>query len=637
MPSITQLKVFITIIACTLFQETGAQQSISYNYLLNADYKSQRFALDSLISKITDKPDEKSIIPFNNLKNWAKDKNNQQLNYNILMYDFRILIRQNKDKLDSISEAKLLDFINNKDSKNYKFVQTDAMFLLACSYFNKKQYALAMRYHYSAHERYSTYTVDEFPHLEDYYYEYGRIYYFFKDFKKAASIYKEAWTAVPLNKFLGGKATRMNTLALCYKSMNQFDSAIYYFSKAQKMAIEDNEEVWEGILSGNVADIYSTQKRYDEAIPLLLKNIEISKKYHQYGDLAQALAALADIYLKTNQLEKAVEFQKLSFENYCLKKSKDFHTKAKLFPKFSKILAANNQVNEAYKFLDTAITAIDSAQKETNLMMIAGVEEKIELEKQQAELYKKESEIDNQKKFRNILIVLIAITFTFSLIVFKQRNRISKERKRSDDLLLNILPVEIAEELKTNGASETRLIENVTVVFTDFKGFADISEKLTPKELVNDLHECFTSFDNIMHKYGLEKIKTIGDAYMAAGGLPTPNKTHAFDVVCAALEIKKFIDESKIQKMKANLPFFEIRIGVHTGPVVAGIVGIKKFTYDIWGDTVNTASRMESSGEVGKVNISQTTYDLVKDKFTCIHRGKIKAKGKGEIDMYFVE
>jgi adenylate cyclase len=637
MPSITRLKIYITIIVCGLFQSLCAQHAGSYTYLINADYATQRFALDSLLIKITDKPDEKSLFAFNNLKNWAKGKNDQQLNYNFLLYEFRILIQQNNNKLDSITELKLLNFINSKNIEKFKYIRTDALFLLACSYFNKKQYALAMRYHYSAHEMYSKYVVNEFPHLEDYYYEYGRIYYFFKDFKKAASIYKEAWKAVPSHKFQSGRATRMNTLALCFKSMNQFDSAIYYFSKAQKMAIEDNEEVWEGILSGNVADIYATQKRYDEAIPLLLKNIEISKKYHQYGDLAQALAALADIYLKTNRLEKAVEFQKLSFQYYCFKKTKDFHTKARLFPKFAKVLAANNQVNEAYRFLDTAITAIDSAQKETNMMMIAGVQEKIELEKQQAELFRKETEIVNQKKFRNILIVLIAITLTFSLIVFKQRNRISKEQKRSDDLLLNILPLEIAEELKTHGASETRFIENVTVLFTDFKGFADISEKLSPKELVNDLHECFTSFDNIMHKYGLEKIKTIGDAYMAAGGLPTPNNTHAFDVVSAALEIKKFIDDIKIQKMKANLPFFEIRIGVHTGPVVAGIVGIKKFTYDIWGDTVNTASRMESSGEVGKVNISQTTYDLVKDKFNCVHRGKIKAKGKGEIDMYFVE
>ena len=637
MAFITHFKVLIAIIACMFYQSLCAQQFDSYRYLINADYATQRFALDSLLNKMGDKPDEKSMQFFNNLKNWAAKQNDQQLNYNLLLYELRISIHKNKNKLDSIAELKLLDIINSKKIERFDFIQTDAMFLLACSYFNNKQYALAMRYHYSAHERYSTYTVEKFPHLEDYYYEYGRIYYYFKDFKRASSIFKEAWKAVPVNKFLSGKATRMNTLALCYRNMNQFDSAIYYFSKAQKMAIENNEEVWEGILSGNVADIYASQKRYDEAIPLLIKNVEISKKYNQYGDLAQTLAALADIYLTSKNVEKALEFQKLSFTYYCLKNNKDFHTKARLFPKYAKVLAANNQLSEAYLFLDTAITAIDSAQKETNMMMIAGVQEKIELEKQQAELFRKETEIDNQKKFRNILIVLIAITLTFSLILFKQRNRINKERKRSDDLLLNILPVEIAEELKTHGASETRLIENVTVLFTDFKGFADISEKLSPKELVSDLHECFTSFDNIMHKYGLEKIKTIGDAYMAAGGLPTPNHTHAFDVVSAALEIKKFIDEAKSQKMKANQPFFEIRIGVHTGPVVAGIVGIKKFTYDIWGDTVNTASRMESSGEVGKVNISQTTYDLVKDKFNCVHRGKIKAKGKGEIDMYFVE
>lgn len=614
-----------------------AQQNNSYDYLVNANYAMQRFALDSIINKLGDKSKEQQVQSFNQLKNWAAKQNDEQLKLNFILYEFRIMLRTNDNKLDSLSELKLLEIINSKNAEKLKYVHTDAMFLLATSYFYKKQYALAMRYHYSAHEMYSKYKVNDFPHLEDYYYEYGRIFYFFKDFKKAASIYKEAWKAVPPNMFQSGKATRMNTLALCYRSMKQYDSAIYYFSKAQQMAIENNEEVWEGILSGNVADVYSTQKRYDEAVPLLMKNIEISKKYHQYGDLAHALASLAEIYLKTNNIQKAIEYQKQSLHFYNLKKDKDFHTKARLFPKFAKILAANNQINEAYLFLDTAIAAIDSAQKETNLMMIAGVQEKIELEKQQAELFQKETEIENQKKFRNVLIALFAITLTFSIIVYKQRNYINKERKRSDDLLLNILPAEIAEELKTHGTSETRLIENVTVLFTDFKGFADISEKLSPKDLVNDLHECFTNFDNIMHKYGLEKIKTIGDAYMAAGGLPTPNYTHAFDVVNAALEIKKFIDDAKINKMKNNQPYFEIRIGVHTGPVVAGIVGVKKFTYDIWGDTVNTASRMESSGEVGKVNISQTTYEIVKSKFKCVYRGKVKAKGKGEIDMYFVE
>jgi class 3 adenylate cyclase len=230
-----------------------------------------------------------------------------------------------------------------------------------------------------------------------------------------------------------------------------------------------------------------------------------------------------------------------------------------------------------------------------------------------------------------------AIVLLFAGVFLTQRNRISKEKKRSEELLLNILPEEVAEELKEKGSAEAKQIDQVSVLFTDFKGFTQLSEKLTPKELVTEIDTCFRAFDHIMQKYGVEKIKTIGDAYMAAGGLPVPNTTHAVDVVNAALDIQKFMHEHKAEREAAGKLFFEIRIGVHTGPVVAGIVGVKKFAYDIWGDAVNTASRMESSGEVGKVNISGVTYELVKDKFKCSHRGKISAKNKGEIDMYFVE
>lgn len=212
-----------------------------------------------------------------------------------------------------------------------------------------------------------------------------------------------------------------------------------------------------------------------------------------------------------------------------------------------------------------------------------------------------------------------------------------KEKKKSDDLLLNILPEEVAEELKAKGEAEARHIDEATVLFTDFEGFTILSEQMEPKELVSEIDICFRAFDQIMQKHGVEKIKTIGDAYMAAGGLPAPKTTHAEDVVRAALDIQQFMVQHKADRMAEGKSFFEIRIGIHSGPVVAGIVGLKKFAYDIWGDTVNVASRMESAGSVGRINISGSTYALVKDKFRCLHRGKIAAKNKGEIDMYFVE
>jgi class 3 adenylate cyclase len=245
--------------------------------------------------------------------------------------------------------------------------------------------------------------------------------------------------------------------------------------------------------------------------------------------------------------------------------------------------------------------------------------------------------LQKERMRRNVLFAAGLVAIVFGAISYRQRRRTQKALQRSDELLLNILPEEVAEELKAKGHADAKHFDNVTILFTDFKGFTSVAEHLSPAELVDELNTCFKAFDHIITARGIEKIKTIGDAYMCAGGLPVPSSSTPAGVVYAALEMQAFMLARKKERYPLGKPAFEMRVGIHTGPVVAGIVGVKKFAYDIWGDTVNIASRMESSGEVGQVNISESNYVLVKDEpgFTFISRGKVPTKGKGEMEMYF--
>ena len=251
-----------------------------------------------------------------------------------------------------------------------------------------------------------------------------------------------------------------------------------------------------------------------------------------------------------------------------------------------------------------------------------------------ASLRKRQKELEQTVRERTAEIV------QKNIIVEEQKKELEVEKteterqfRRSEELLLNILPVEVAEELKHKGHADAKYFSEVTVLFTDFVNFTTAGERMTPEELVGELHACFKEFDIICGRHNIEKIKTVGDAYLAVAGLPQPDAHHAVHIIAAALEIRDFMQRRK--ELLGDMTF-GIRIGVNTGPLVAGIVGIKKFAYDIWGDTVNTAARMEQNSENFKINISESTYQLVKDKFTCIHRGKIAAKNKGSVDMYFV-
>jgi len=266
------------------------------------------------------------------------------------------------------------------------------------------------------------------------------------------------------------------------------------------------------------------------------------------------------------------------------------------------------------------------------------LEDSIMVIRQEQQLQAQEAQLELQRTQRDRsrivagAIVLIAIILTWLYLNSQRKNKIIEtEQKRSEELLLNILPASVAQELKTDGQATARHYEETTVLFSDFKDFSRTSKLLSPEELVAALDRCFRAFDAIAAEHGIEKIKTIGDAYMCAAGVPEPTEDDACRAVRAALAMQDWLRTHK------DLPFSGARIGLHTGPVVAGVVGARKFAYDIWGDTVNLAARLESNGEVGKVNISQATYERIQNSFTCTSRGKVAAKGVGEVEMYFVE
>lgn len=217
--------------------------------------------------------------------------------------------------------------------------------------------------------------------------------------------------------------------------------------------------------------------------------------------------------------------------------------------------------------------------------------------------------------------------------VAERTKELSQEQLRTRELLHNILPAELVEELSNTGMARAARHESVTVLFTDFSDFTQVASTMPAERMVTELNEVFAAFDDICDEEGVEKIKTIGDAYMAAAGLPKPCADHAQRCVRAGIRMVAFVEERN-----ADSAFkWRLRVGTHSGAVIAGVVGKRKYAFDIWGDTVNIASRMESSGEPGRVNVSAYTYDLIRRDFDCEYRGRVDAKGKGEVDMYFVK
>ena len=370
------------------------------------------------------------------------------------------------------------------------------------------------------------------------------------------------------------------------------------------------------MINNNLGNSWARLRNFSEAEDYLNRGLQISKKIHSVEDVKESYSGLA-------YLDSARGNYKQAFEHY------------KLY-----IIYRDSLFNE------------ENTKKTVQIQMIFDFDKKrltdslaIEKERLQRDISYKET-LHKKTSERNIFLItglgfLLLTGGLWNRLRYIRRSRaiIQKEKERSENLLLNILPAEIARELKEKGKADAKYFEEVSVLFTDFEDFTGTSEKLTAQELLAEINACFEAFDDIIGKYKIEKIKTIGDSYMAAGGLPVHFPESVKNTVKAGLEMQEFIIRHKQERESHGYPAFEMRLGIHTGPIVAGIVGVKKFQYDIWGDTVNTAARMENKGEIRKVNISKSTLEFIKDDpgFCFIYRGKIEAKHKGELDMYFVE
>ncbi len=435
-------------------------------------------------------------------------------------------------------------------------------------------------------------------------------------FTEAIATHKEALALRQKMENLGGQAETYNNLGYVLKNVGSFHQKNKNQAAAEKtwleaekylrlsLEIRQKEDDKVGIMEvfNGISDVRRRQKRYREALEYTERYYAIAleiddQKFRQNGlkDFARIHNALGNYKTAYDYREQYDEFR---------------------YTRFNKERIQSEQRKDALFSDGKRQSLIDHQEQELKL--------------QEAKL----------KTANTVLYSLLggaALLLLLAWVLFNRNKIIRQEKQRSEDLLLNILPAQTAEELKLHGKAKARRYEAVTVLFTDFQSFTTIAEQIPPEELVQELDDCFRAFDEIVSQFGIEKIKTIGDAYLCVSGLPAPKGTHAEDAIRAALAMQAFMQEFRERQRQAGKPEFICRIGIHSGPVVAGVVGKKKFAYDIWGDTVNIAARMEQNGEAGKVNISQNSYELARDKFRFVHRGKVKAKNKGELDMYFVE
>jgi len=484
--------------------------------------------------------------------------------------------------------------------------------------------------------------------LGDLYLNIGTVYAAMGDHRNAILNYNKASVIHKEENELRQYAIALENLGDLYNlNLAKPDSALIFFNQSGDIFRDLNDK--RGIANniGNIGLAYALKGENDIAERNMAQATVMLEDLGAYYPICVYLTFMSDIYAKKNQWETAFSYAHRSLDlalQYGLKEQI-----GDAYLKLSELYEKRGNTAESLKYYKNHVIFRDSVSNIEKVSEIANLRADFEVSQKQTEvdLLEKESEIQllKDKRQKNIIYAtVLALILIFVLLFFLYRRYsfvketniiIEEEKNRSDTLLLNILPKETAQELKETGQVEAKKFESVTVLFTDFKDFTRSSENLTPESLVRSVDYYFSKFDEVMEKHGLEKIKTMGDAYMCTGGIHLNKEDHAIRMVHAAFEIVRITEEVKIKNQDNIMPY-EIRIGINTGPVVAGVVGTQKFAYDIWGDTVNVAARMETNSETGRINISENTYELIKDEFECEYRGKMKVKNRGMMKMYYV-
>lgn len=438
---------------------------------------------------------------------------------------------------------------------------------------------------------------------------------------------------------------RLNNLGLTYNLQKQYNKALGIFKEALDMASEQNNQELIASIYSNMGSVYLNLQQTNEAIRYQELALNIYEGIGSQANVATVLASLADIYTQQRIYNRAMDY--LSRSTKITEEISMRNQLQKNYLAYSDLYSAMGNYSEALNYYKKFVAIKDTMYSEEIHKQITDFEIRYESEKKDNEitLLKKNEviqtlSIKKQKIFRNslfgglgLLILLVSVIY-WSLQQKRRNNKeIENEKAKSDRLLLNILPAGIANDLKEKGTTEPRLYEDVTVCFTDMVGFTQQSAKLEPKQLIDELNEIFSAFDNIVERHDCERIKTIGDSYMAVCGLPGANPNHSENIIRSAVEMVQYLEKKNLESQIE----WQMRVGINSGNVIAGVVGIKKYLYDVFGDTINIASRMESASDPMRINVSESTYNLVRDKFKFEPRGEIEVKGKGAINMFFIK